>query len=211
MAFAIQKSATVDAGIAATWATVGAVDILNASMPTGTGSSDWYTVTLTVAIPNDGTANSLRFYLDSGTIPNGGYYEIAEAQLEVGSVATPFSRAAGTLQGELAACQRYYWRTSSMGPNAMIANGHATSTNNIRYTVKHPVTMRTTPFSLEWLTIRAGDGATDLTPSAITLTSGAQSGETAMVDLTVTGATQFRPYYLYANGTSSYLGISAEL
>jgi hypothetical protein len=41
--------------------------------------------------------------------------EVTGLQLELGSVATRFTRAGGTIQGELAACQRYYQKSYAQG------------------------------------------------------------------------------------------------
>jgi hypothetical protein len=111
--FTIQKSATVDASTASTWTDVSGSDsIPNASLPTGTTSADWYTASKTVTIPQDGTANSLRCLIGEASVQgSGAYLEMAQGQLELGSVATTFSRAGGTIQGELAACQRYYQKS----------------------------------------------------------------------------------------------------
>jgi hypothetical protein len=62
-------------------------------------------------------------------------------QLEYAASATYFTTATGTLAGELAACQRYYFEDAK----TTISNGYATNTylNFDRYF--HPVAMRTTP------------------------------------------------------------------
>jgi hypothetical protein len=67
-------------------------------------------------------------------------------QVEYGSVATAFQTATGTLQGELAACQRYYYAHAS-GNSAGIGMGSYQSATDYRCFVPFPVTMRTTPTS----------------------------------------------------------------
>ena len=59
------------------------------------------------------TAAADLFELEFSVIQAGGtgvYFDIAGVQLEVGNIATPFSRAGGTIAGELASCQRYFER-----------------------------------------------------------------------------------------------------
>jgi hypothetical protein len=65
-------------------------------------------------------------------------------QVEAGTVATAFQTATGTIQGELAACQRYYiqWAT---GTNKSISLGFYLSTTFVYSDWPFPVTMRTTP------------------------------------------------------------------
>jgi len=73
---------------------------------TFTPTSTWTRYSATFTIPTD--ASSLGFVM--GTYNNTvatANFDITGVQLEVGSVATPFSRACGTIQGELAACRRY--------------------------------------------------------------------------------------------------------
>jgi hypothetical protein len=138
----VQKSATVDAGNGATWTTISSKTIANASMPTGTGVTDWFSDSFTAAIPNDGTANSLRVLIaaDAAFTATGQHFEMAQVQLELGSVATTFSRAGGTIQGELSACQRYYETRSNS-----IWSGNTTSGSNYYLDIPFAVVKRGTP------------------------------------------------------------------
>ena len=103
----IEKNATADTLTGGTWSTVGYTTVTNANIPTGTTSSDWYDLTITVTIPTDGTANGIRIQLNYMSLsPNGGYVEYAQVQLCAGSVALPFQPK--SYAEELRDCQRYY-------------------------------------------------------------------------------------------------------
>ena len=129
-------------------------------------------------------------------------------QLEAGSIATPFTKAAGTIQGELAACQRYYYR-SQPGSNgyARVASGRATSTTNLDLMIPLPSPMRVPPTSVEYSTLIT---TTANHPSSIVLTQSTTT--TAVCDFTTTGITTDRFYQVMGNNsTSAYIGFSAEL
>lgn len=72
--------------------------------------------------------------------------DIWGVQLEVGPVATPFQTATGTIQGELAACHRYYYQ---IGPGAAYASfgigGFHPANNSFMFIVNTPVVMRVVP------------------------------------------------------------------
>jgi hypothetical protein len=75
--------------------------------------------------------------------------DIWGVQLEVGPVATPFQTATGTIQGELAACQRYYWRLTAAGNiSNLLALGRTTT--QVDVLIQHPVIMRIPPTALEY-------------------------------------------------------------
>ena len=61
---------------------------------------------LTVAIPTDGTANTIAPYIQALNVQNGFSFGIYDVQLEIGSVATPFE--ARPIGVELELCRRYY-------------------------------------------------------------------------------------------------------
>ena len=216
----LQKSATADAGTGATWTDISTTSIALASLPTtaGTSTATYYQGTITAAIPSDGTANSLRVIVDfNGGTASGSIVEYSQFMLELGSVPTTFTRAGGTIQGELAACQRYYWRSSSGLAYTALSNcGSAISTTNVIVTLPLKVSLRATPTVIDFANL--GLSPDGLASGGITVTNAIfsnasiTSAEVQNILLTASGLTQFRPYFLYANNsTTGFIGVGAEL
>lgn len=135
-------------------------------------------------------------------------------QVELGSVATPFSRAGGTLAGELAACQRYYWRTSTGGTYKGFGFGMGFSTTQARCMIQFPQTMRTTPSGVEYGgAIAVMDSVTGYLGTGMSIDGNVMTPQSAYVNVSVaSGLTQYRPYFLYSMAdANAYVGFSAEL
>lgn len=139
--------------------------------------------------------------------------DIWGVQVEAGSVATPFRRNANSLEGELAACQRYFYRfDKGTAPFAYVGTGFVVESTQAKILINHPVVMRapgaitvTNPSNLQVLTGNTRACVSILTDMATPQTFGAfantSSGMTAGHGAILVGA----------NSTNWNLDFSAEL
>lgn len=195
-------------------------------------STSWSRYSVTVAVPSIsgktlGTGNYFepRFWVSAGTTYDArtgslgiqtNTFDFWGMQLEAGSVATPFQTATGTLAGELAACQRYYYRETADTTYAYFGFGMATATTNGKISIPAPVTMRVVPTSIDAptaSTLRFTDGVTGTACNAAPTLDGDCTNEMLTFNVGVaSGLTQYRPVWFGANNSSSaYIGFSAEL
>jgi hypothetical protein len=202
----LDKTSTVDAGAGATWTTIGSTSVALASIPTGSTSADWFTASFTVTVPSDATANSLRILMEyNGATASGSVYDFSQVMLQVGSVVTAYQRQNVTLQGELAACQRYFYAPASNSGGAAFA---FSSTSAI-CTMPFAVTMRATPsMTYTPANIRISNTGADITPSAAA--NALVSANSIIFQATLTGLTLGNGCLVYVNSASA-ITASAEL
>ena len=94
----------------------GYTGLVNAVNSTATLTTTWQRFTYTATLGATITEIAPYFtFAPTGTAGANDYYEITGVQVEIAATASAFSRNAGTIQGELAACQRYYesWTATS--------------------------------------------------------------------------------------------------
>lgn len=194
-------------------AVLGYTGSTNVLSTTATLTTTWQRFTFTATVPS--TSNELGFYVGYtpvGTAGAADYFEITGIQLELGSVATTFSRAGGNTQGELAACQRYY--ESTLGGTTAVTNmvgapvmaGNTGSNIYRALYIPYKVTKRTVP------TITIYDNAAAsgkiMTVSSADLST--TSGITGTADNI--GVDNYRVYWLTTNGGAAWNHVvSAEL
>jgi len=108
-------------------------------------TTTWQRFTITGAIPAATTEIApTLYYTPVGTAGAADYFEVTGVQIDVGSVALPFRTYAATIQGELAACQRYYYRFAS-GVNGFLGLGTYYTASSVYLVVYFPVAMRIAP------------------------------------------------------------------
>jgi len=175
-----------------------------------------YSFTATVG----STATQMGFFLSStptGTAGANDWFEVTGLQIEFGSVATQFKRSngsGGTLQGELSACQRYYYRQTAGSAYSYFSSfSNAETTTTVYEIVTMPVTMRTPPATLDYANLGITDQITLYNGGTITLDSQKTTNICAVKYAhTSASLTQFRGYVLNAsNNSAAYVGLSSEL
>ena len=201
-----QKNATANNATVGSWSTI------SAPTSTITTTDTRYTMTA-LSVPSDSSAAGLRVLFGADNITNGANFVVHSVQLEIGSIATPFSRAGGTIQGELAACQRYYYRQGGLNTYQSFGFGAADQTTTAQILIALPVMMRVAPTSVDFSTLAVTMGSSTVALTNLTLTTNNEGNSQAYVYATVaSGLTQYRPYILCANNsTNGYVGLSAEL
>jgi hypothetical protein len=204
----IQSNTTGNTQTGGTWTTVS-----GASTNHTPSTSAFTRVSVTGTVPTN--AKGLAFYIGQNVgLGSGSIYYIALAKVEIGSTPTTWSRLSGTIQGELAACQRYYQRVTAgtvygtVGPIAWQAGATVSYTS-----VPLPVTMRTAPTSLD-----SGNIAflNYLRNSVFTLSNVAldatNSTQNVVCSATISGGTAGTGGSWTGNNNSAgFLGFSAEL
>ena len=207
----IAYSTNVDNGTEAAW--TGYLTAVSGGSGTVSSTASFTRVSGIYSIPANAKSLQVRVWSPSLTVGTSLYF--CGIQLEQGSVATMFRRNANSIQGELAACQRYF-----------IAFGSSKANNNVFYyasgsmyqatlgiaSLVFPVEMRTTPtlsFSAA-STFQSLSSGANLGISSIY--QGDSSQNVAGVHITTSTAVgSGAGISLRSNGVASFIHASAEL
>jgi hypothetical protein len=181
-------------------------------------TTSWQRFSATIAVPSiagktigSTDFSALRLFLNF-PVNTTFTVDVWGVQVEAGSTATPFQTATGTLQGELAACQRYYWRSSG-GAYAGIGSGMATSTTTAKVSIPLPVSMRIVPTAIDFSNVGITDQitATQAATLSIIASNGSLSNPIINADFASAFAAAKPVDLTNNNNTAGYVGLSAEL
>jgi hypothetical protein len=187
------------------------VDV-NPSGNTFSLTTSWQRFSFTLTMPSIsgktiGTNSYVRIQFRQA-VAAGSVFDFWGLQVEQGSTATTFQTATGTIQGELAACQRYYYRQTAAGITEPYAFGSSYNATGGYVFTAVPATMRIKPSSVEFSNVQISDWINNF---ATTPTVGFCVNNQVWIAFTGTGMTGNRPYVLNASNATSYLAFNAEL
>jgi len=176
---------------------------LNFEQEFGTGGSPSANVSTDIASTNFTLTTSWQRFTVTTTVPS--------------TTATTFTTATGTIQGELAACQRYYQRLDAANNSAQMAIGPAWAfnANGADMVYKFPVEMRIAPTVLDYSSLSHFQWqgiTTNSVPTSIVYDTNINSRYNAGVTFNKTsGYTSGGNYFILVNSSSAYIGFGAEL
>jgi hypothetical protein len=183
-------------------------------------TTSWQRFSITGSVGSTTTEMALLFaFTPVGTAGANDWFEITGVQLELGDVPTSFLRPGGTIQGELAACQRYYYRTPTGAAQASTymrhGSGAAFETTRAGIQVQLPVPLRVLPSSVDYANLALNrDVSTSHIPVTLVAIESAVNGSLVCNPYctVASGLTVGTRYELENNGNSAgYIGFSAEL
>ena len=183
---------------------------------TVTLTDNWVRYNYTFTIPTNATSFGITWYSSvTGTAGAADYYDITGVQLEEGSAATTFRRNANSLQGELAACQRYYQRMQSWNSYGYFSSALGNvGAGSVRGPLDTKVTLRTFPTSVEWggSIMTEGEGV-NRTITSIGIENNVSTPTRPVMTFGISGTNPTNGMYqvIANNNSASYIGISAEL
>jgi hypothetical protein len=168
---------------------------------TKTLTTTWQRFSYTVTLAATATEFALDFYFTPvGTAAAADYFEITGVQVELGSVATTFSRAGGTIQGELAACQRYFEFIGGKASGYPIIGGYATAGISAYFPIAFKASKRISPTVTKVGTWAVGNTGQP-SPNYIGV-----DGFSSLQTATATGA-----FFTYPDSTDDGFNCDAEL
>jgi hypothetical protein len=192
----------------------GGSSTVNTSFSAGTSfTTSWARYSYTGTLPSVsgktiGSSSFIDLTISLGVVNNN--FDIWGVQVEAGSVATAFQTATGTIQSELAACQRYYWRNTATGADQTQAAGFWRTSTASQLHFQYPVTMRTSPTNTQSsMGVQQGNSFQAITSTTYT----GISPQSAYIEYTASGATATSGYGSFAisNASGDYIEWSAEL
>jgi hypothetical protein len=205
LSFLLQGGALTDANVitAGGWSTITTL--------TATLTTTWQRFSITATVPSSYTQlGTYGVFNPTGTAGAADYCEVTGFQLDIGSVALPFRTNGGSIEAELALCQRYYVRLGGAHLYESMGGGAFESSTVGVLLFPCPVTLRIAATSVEFSSIYAWDYGAARTITNVAINNSGKNVVNLL--LTLTGGTQYRPLRVETNNSlNGYIAVSAEL
>jgi hypothetical protein len=174
-------------------------------------TTTWQRFSFTGTVPTTSTELNMQFIsTPTGTAGAADFFEVTGVQIDVGSTALPFRTATGTIQGELAACQRYYWQSPITAAYAAFGSGFWVNAGTFQAVVKLPVQMRVIP-TVATSNLIASIGVINSALTSVVVIGNQSTVDNAYISGNGSGTTAYPGYLSTNNSSAGYLGLSSEL